>query len=94
MDSDFGLLGEVHTKGEKCDGCYMDYPIAHSCGKGFVHLDYDRTEDDWDMAMLRCDGCDYVEYKPTSPEWPPVTPNVVIQGPPAGGPAGMESSTT
>ena len=26
-------------------------------------------------------------------EWE-VTPNVVIQGPPAGGPAGMESSTT
>ena len=34
---------------------------------------------------------DWATFHASNPDW---TPNVVIQGPPIGGPTGMESSTT
>jgi hypothetical protein len=63
------MLGCKHTPGDDCAECFAPYPLKHECG-GHLHVEYDRNEDDYEVATVQCDTCEYQEGGEVTGKWP------------------------
>ena len=87
---------ERNALGDKIAALLKNYRLAHTAddeGYGYPLVDAVTPPDAGTITL----GVEKLENLAGEIAWlviPAETPNVVIQGPPAGGPAGMEGSTS